>query len=370
MKIAFDAKRVFQNSTGLGNYSRTLLDNLKQFYPQNDYLLFASKTKQSFFKQDASVFPIFHNGLIPSALWRSYFIKNALKKAKANLYHGLSNEIPFGLKGLKSIVTIHDLIFKILPNTYPRFDRIVYDKKAQYACKNADYIIAISENTKKDIIKYYGISPSKIQVIYQACDPIFYIPKKQKSSLANLSTLLPKTYLLSVGSIIERKNLLSGIQAIQSLPKDLQLPLVVVGRGKSYKKKIQQYLYQNRIEKMVIWLENINNIANLKYLYQNAQLFLYPSVYEGFGLPVAEALLCKTPVITSSSSALPEAGGANSKLVDPQNVEEIADAIAQVLVDPQLQKNMAQKGFEYAHATFKPKALSHQMMDLYKSLIA
>ena len=365
MRIAFDAKRMFQNATGLGNYSRTLVSNLKHFYPENDYLLFSPKAEQSFFPLSNSTFQVFNNKLIPSALWRSYWIKNDLKKAKVELYHGLSNEIPFDLKGLKSLVTIHDLIFKALPNTYPHLDRLIYDQKARYACKNARGIIAISEHTKKDIIKYYGIPSDKIQVIYQACDPIFYSSQTKQSIPDGLKNL-PKKYLLSIGSIIERKNLLHSIQSIQNLPKDLRIPLIVVGKGKHYKRKIQEYLRQNRIEKTIIWLENINSKTHLKYLYQNAQALLYLSLYEGFGLPVAEALLCQTPVITSERTALPEAGGPYSKLVNPKDIEATANAISQVLTDTQLRAKMIKKGFDYAHKTFNPKKLSEQMMNFYK----
>ena len=178
---------------------------------------------------------------------------------------------------------------------------------------------------------------------------------------------LPEQYLLYVGSIIERKNLLGIIQAIQQLPNDLMLPLVVVGQGMAYKSKVKNYISKNNLEKWVKFTEVTSE--DLPALYQKASIFIYPSVYEGFGIPVLEALFSQTPVITSNISSLPEAGGPHSCLIDPNEPEQIALAIERILTDEDLRKKMIQKSFEYAQK-FTGGKITAQLLNLYQKVIA
>lgn len=372
MKVAFDAKRIFNNTTGLGNYSRTLLDNLRRFHPELEYLLFTpSVNKKASDKNYAQEFKTITTNTRFKNLWRSYGIRKDLEQEKIDIYHGLSNEIPFWLRKIQTIVTIHDVIFKVLPNTYPKIDIWMYEEKTRYACRYANTIIAISEKTKSDLIKYYEVEPERIKVIYQACAPIYYEPLLSGIELqSNLKFAnLPTEYILSVGSIIERKNLLNLIKAVHILPKNFQLPIVVVGQGKAYKKKIQQYLVDHQIEHLVYWVENLTETQDLKKLYQQAQLMVYPSLYEGFGLPVVEAMLCETPVITSYTSSLPEAGGQYTKLVNPTSIEELSAAIIELLNDSQRRKEMGMLGRADALDRFNPQKLTHQMVSLYLSMV-
>ena len=164
MRIGFDSKRLFNNLTGLGNYSRTLLRNLGKYYKDHEYFLYSpnlNRTQEtSFFLDQEPFYPKTSNSIFKS-YWRSYSIVNQLKKDEIELYHGLSHEIPAGLKKskIKSIVTIHDLIFKIYPKLYNYLDRKIYDQKIRYSCTQADKIIAVSNNTKSDIINLYNIEP-------------------------------------------------------------------------------------------------------------------------------------------------------------------------------------------------------------------
>ena len=368
MKIAFDAKRIFNNFTGLGNYGRAVVSNLAQHHPKHAYHLFTPKVKETaetipFLK------PPFHVHQGGGALWRTSGIKKDLKKEGIDIYHGLSHEIPIGIQktGIKSVVTIHDLIIKIYPNQFPFIDRQIYDFKFKHACENADVVIAISESTKEDIVKYYGIEEAKIHVNYLSANPIF---ERQFSNEEKESVLkkydLPSEFMLYVGSIIERKNLLSIIKAMELLPADLDLPLVVVGKGKAYFQKIKKYLKTNPIRNQIIFTKYIET-ADLPAIYQSAQLFIFPSIYEGFGIPVIEALHSGTPVITSDISSLPEAGGDAAFLVDPHSIEAISDGIETVLKDSSLRKQMIKTGKEHVQ-NFDGAILASQLMDIYKSL--
>jgi len=372
MKIGFDAKRLFNNSTGLGNYSRTLVSNMIKYFPENEYILFSNKVNNKYiqnFKLEQIKIVLPKNHFNP--FWRSFGISKDIEKEKVDIYHGLSNEIPFNLKNTKSVVTIHDLIFKIYKSTYPFFDRIIYDKKFKYSCQKSDKIIAISESTKKDIVEFYGISEEKISVIYQTCNQIFF-NEQQIADFGNLKEKfkIPNEFLLYVGSVIERKNLLGIIKSYPILPKDLQISLLVVGNSKGkYAENVKKEIQRLKLENKVIWLNDVENPLELKMLYQNAQIFLYPSKYEGFGIPIIEALLSKVPVITSNISSLPEAAGSDSILVNPEKIEEIANAIQKVLTNSDLRVEMIEKGYKFAREKFAEQKLTEELENVYLSLI-
>jgi glycosyltransferase involved in cell wall biosynthesis len=375
MKIGFDAKRLFCNFTGLGNYSRTLVANLAKFYPNHGYHLYSPSLRKQ--AKTAPFFKAPYQAFAPKAmfksLWRSFSIPKQLQKDQIELYHGLSHELPIGIQKskLKSIVTIHDLIFKVYPETYSFFDRQIYDWKFRYSCQKADRIIAISEHTKQDIVRYYKIDPKKIEVIYQACQGLYYTLNDASTVEALLQQYqLPERYILSVGTLQERKNIKLLIKAYQHLPKTQQLPIVIVGNGGSYKEEVQELIQKMNLEGLVFWITDLESDQSLQALYQKATLLVYPSFYEGFGLPVVEALLSKTPVITANTSALKEAGGPHSLYVSPTDEKALANAIQQILDKPELTQAMCEKGYEYAHETFHPKKLSIQLMACYQQTIS
>jgi glycosyltransferase involved in cell wall biosynthesis len=375
MKIGFDSKRLYCNSTGLGNYSRTLVKNLQELYSDKEYYLYSPKLKMTpettFFYDN----PHFQTHIAKTkfkSYWKSYSIVDQLKKDNIELYHGLSNEIPFNLKrtNIKSIVTIHDLIFNILPDTYPLVDRKIYDLKFRKSCLNADRIIAISNNTKTDIVKFYNINPDKIEVIYQSCAPLFYTSTEQNNSGSVLQKYgIPNEYLLFVGSVEKRKNIKVIIDSYQHLLPEFKIPLVVIGGHKSHKKKLQRLINEKRMGEKIIWIPNLKDNHDLQTVYKKSMALIYPSLYEGFGLPVAEALLSKTPVITSNVSSLPEAGGPGSLYINPNNPEELADAIKKVLTDTELRNTMIKNGYEYAIQTFAPERITHQIMNCYEKTV-
>ena len=240
MNIGFDAKRAFLNQSGLGNYSRTLIKSLSEYFPDNHYSLFTTKKNNSDFstflsaqKNISIIQPEKFLDKKITANWRSYTITELLTKRKADVYHGLSNELPFNIKQFngKKIVTIHDLIFLRYPKLYSLIDRNIYNKKFRSACELADVIIATSEQTKNDIIEFYSVDSEKIKVVYQSCNQAFY-NKTDKDAVKKIMSKynLPENFLLYVGTIEERKNLLTILKAL-TIIKDV--PLVVVGKKKS-----------------------------------------------------------------------------------------------------------------------------------------
>ncbi len=367
MKLGFDAKRLFHNKSGLGNYSRNLLYFMAKQFPEESYHLFTPKINHEdfvkpFLKQPFKT--ITPASSLFSSYWRSQGIIKDLIKNDIDIYHGLSHEIPKGLKdtNIKSVVTIHDLIFKVQPELYPFIDKKIYDYKFKYACNHADKIITVSKNTKQDVIRFYNIPEDKVIVNYLMTDPIFYDDRKEE-----LKINLPSNYLLYVGAISPRKNLKTILESF-TIKNDFP-PLVVVGRGEKYKKELELFIQKNKIRNKIIWLDNVKENIDLKAIYQNADLLIYPSVYEGYGMPILESILSGTPVLTSNISSLPEVGGAFSYYLDnPKDKEEMHEKITIILSESDKINQDLIQAKKYVEEKFKPRKLVNELFSIYQSL--
>lgn len=365
MRIGYDSKRYFLNKTGLGNYSRDLIRILEEYYPENDYIKYTPKVKENLPEDNTTKLPRGPLSILFPSIWRNNWIVKDLVKDNIQIYHGLSGEIPQGLENtsIKSVVTIHDLIFLKFPELYKTIDRILYNQKFKYAVNNADKIIAISEQTKKDIVEYYNIDANKIEVIYQGCHPAFK-KKKSQEEKERIRTKynLPKSFLLNVGSIEPRKNALQIVKAI----KNIDIPLVIIGKETKYSAQIQQYIQEKGLQHRVHILQGFT-MDELACIYTMADIFIYPSKYEGFGIPIIEALYSGVPVITTNSGVFPEAGGPFSYYIDPENTEEIGYAINSILSNNSMRNEMIEKGLEYVKR-FNDETLAKQWQELYLSL--
>ena len=360
MKIGFDAKRAFHNNTGLGNYSRFVMEALLKYFPKNEYFAYSPKLSN----RENGI-----KGITPKNkfLWRSWFIKNDLQRDNIQIYHGLSNELPFGKmpSGIKTVVTIHDLIFERYPKLYPFFDTLIYKIKFRKACKNADAVVAVSEQTKQDIIDFYGINSEKIHVIYQDCDVAF----QEKMHLEHIENVkskyqIKKKYILSVGSIIERKNQASLVAAFHELNLS-NYELILVGGHSKYQDEIEKYIKENNIKNVNI----LNKVPfkDLPALYQGAALFVYPSFFEGFGIPIVEALHSGIPVVAATGSCLEEAGGEGALYANPLDYNDLADKILQVLVNKDLRKQLIVAGQKHV-MQFSAECIAGKFNELYQKL--
>ena len=368
MKIGYDAKRIFHNTTGLGNYSRDLVQILSTYYPKNQYYLYNPKpAKVDRLKPDGkTLLEIKPTSFLAKKLhflWRSKWIVKQLLKDEITVFHGLTGELPYGIEktNIKTIVTIHDLIFIRYPELYKALDRKIYLKKFKYAAQTADIVIAISEQTKQDIIDFLGVKGEKIQVIYQGCHRVFKEVISQDIQDGILEKhQIPKNFILNVGAINERKNLLSLVKAIEKTGGNL----VVVGNGTAYFQKVKEYVSSHQLTKKVRFLQNLS-MQEISVLYRKASIFIYPSIFEGFGIPIIEALYSKTPVITTQGSCFPEAGGPDSiYLKDPYDIDEIAKAIRLVLEDESFSLNIINKGFKYVQK-FNDEVIAKNFEKIY-----
>ena len=370
MKIGYEAKRIFHNKTGLGNYSRDIIRILSSYYSNNTYLLYNPKKSDQFLFEANNKNVFEKNPKTKFAkefknYWRQKGIVNDLKADNITLFHGLSGELPVGLKenSIKSVVTIHDLIFMRYPQLYSFFDRKIHYLKFKKAAKAADKIIAISEQTKADIITYLDVSPEKIEVIYQGCQAVFkeeYATDEKEDVITRYN--LPPNFILNVGTIEERKNALTIVKAI----KNIDTKLVIIGRETSYSDKIKNYIKENNLDDKVIFLKGLSS-KDLAITYQLATIFVYPSIFEGFGIPIIEALYSKTPVITTNSGVFPEAGGPNSLYIDPKNDIELEQKINLLLNNSSLRTEISEKGFQFAQK-FNDEIIASQINKLYSEV--
>lgn len=375
MKIGFDAKRAFSNFTGLGNYSRSTLKVLAEHHPEHSYYLYnprvpnESQIKFLDLPHHADVHiripKTFFFELFSSA-WRRYGILKDLKKDQLDIYHGLSHELPLGIEKtkIKSVVTIHDLIFLRFPEYYKLADRKIYEAKFRHACEVADLIIAISEQTKKDIIHFFQIPAHKIRVVYQSCAKEFN-DQVQSELIQKIKNKyqLPDRFILTVGTIEKRKNALLIVKALQKLEEDVKL--VIIGRATPYTDELKTYAEVHGLINRIIFLHQIP-FEELPSFYHLASVFAYPSRFEGFGIPIIEALQCGTPVIGAMGSCLEEAGGPSSLYIHADDADALADAAKTLLAEGKNSERV-QLGKKYAER-FQPENIANEYMKLYQEL--
>jgi glycosyltransferase involved in cell wall biosynthesis len=372
MKIGYDAKRLFFNFTGLGNYSRMIVLSLLKNFPEDKYYLFTPRLKNKnlfseFIKKCRIVEPDTFMGNLFPQIWRRTGIVKDIINNELDVYHGLSHEIPAGLKKekIKTVVTIHDLIFLRFPEFYKPWDVWNYKRRYLKSCLLADKIIAISENTRRDIVELLGVNEEKISVVYQSVNPVYY--KKITTEYINTIKLkyeLPEQFILSVGSLNKRKNTLKLVEALSKV-KNKNLNLVIVGKGSEYG-NIVRAIKKFNLKPRVIFFSNIPN-EELPVFFNLSKMFAYPSFYEGMGLPIIESLLCKTPVITNKGSCFSEAGGDGAIYVDVNNPDEIAGAI-DFFGDEKICREYSEKGFRYVQK-FTPEEFARGVHKVYEDLL-
>ncbi len=371
MKIGYDAKRIFFNRSGLGNYSRGVADIMAAHHPENEYLLFSPKKSNpvGYVPKEGmrTVYPDHAVGARFPSLWRSYRMAGSLRREKVDLFHGLSNELPGDIRrsGARSVVTLHDIIFIHFPELYKPIDRYLYTKKYRSSCEKADKVIAISLQTKNDLIDHWKIPEEKIEVVYQGCDPMFY-PQNVLGDEEEVRKKydLPENYILSVGTVERRKNLMLTVRAMAEARWDI--PLVACGRRTPYADEVLRFAEENGLRDRVRLIHDVQ-FADLPAIYRMSDLFVYPSVYEGFGIPILEALNCGVPVVTTRGGVFPETGGDACLYVDPGNPQEMAEAIGKILNDRESAGKMVEKGRVHAEK-FREESIARELDRVYRSL--
>jgi len=265
------------------------------------------------------------------------------RKNKLDIVFYPKSTIPFFVRG-KKIVTVHDLAY-FMPSlhAYTLLNTFFMKRMIKSSCKRADKLIVVSENTKRDIINILGINEEKIKVIYEAADEKYKIMKdKEKLREIKEKYNLSKKFILFTGGITPRKNLVRLIKTFNKISNDISHDLVLTG-GKGWKNKEELALIKHNKK-----IKRLGFVAdeNMPYLYNLADIFIYPSLYEGFGLPVLETQACGCPVIASNVSSIPEVGGDSVLYIDPYNIEDIKEKMLRLAKNESLKKDLIRKGFK------------------------
>lgn len=374
MHIGFDAKRFFHNRTGLGNYARSTILGLAEHFPGHNYTLFTPRLGGAFCtlptQRGLNVQEACPLGAMFPPLWRSLGIPRAARRHALDIYHGLSHELPLTsfAPGTRTVVTVHDLLFLTHPHLYPWIDRRLYAFKYRQSCRRADMVVAISQKTADDVREIFGVPRERIRVVYQSC-ALAFSEARAEGEAERLRTKyrLPQRYALFVGSLIARKGAQTLIAALAQVPATDRPDLVIVGTG-PLEAALRDQARALGLHGRVHFLGQVGD-ADLPGLYRQACVFAYPSVGEGFGIPILEALSSGVPVITSTGSCFSEPGADAALYTTPGDAPELAQALTRVLGDESLRRDMIEKGIRHAQ-NFHPSRTSAALMGVYAELCA
>jgi len=336
MKIGIDTQTTLGQKSGFGFFVKNLVENLKKVDPENEYILIAPQTEKDFSTSQRFI-------------WDQFSFPKLAAKAKVDILHQPCFSAPLLYRG-KVVLTIHDLVSHYFPQNMPNGSRLYFSKWMPLTYGRAQKIIAISENTKKDIISLLNIPESKIVVIHSAVGSEFK-PITDKAQIAAVKAKYKtgEKFILDVGTLEPRKNLPFLVKAYYEALKSGKIDhnLVLTGKKGWYYEGLFDLIKELKLEDRVI-LPGYVSDEDLPVLYNAADLFCFPSLYEGFGFPPLEALSCGTPVIAANNSSIPEIVGQAGILLPIDSEKVWAENIIKVLTDEKLHQELSKLGLEQA----------------------
>lgn len=362
MRIAIDIRML--NYSGIGTYIENLVKNLSQIDSKNEYILINSGEELPDLPSNFK-FRNIHSKVF--SLSEHYKLPFILKEEGIDIFH-FPHFYSLFFCACKGVVTIHDLIFSIFPAETSMPGRLYYNLMIKHSLKIAKKIIAVSHNTKRDIMNFFGIPDAKIEVIYEGIDKIFH-PIDDRVVLENIKQKynIDAQFILYVGLKKPHKNLSRLIRAFGLWKRSGRKgKLVIVGKEDvrySLKPLVEEFGLNNE----VVFTGYIPR-EDLVLLYNAAEIFVFPSLYEGFGLPVLEAMACGKPIIASNCSSLPEIVGDCAVLINPYDIEEMANVIKVVLDDEKLKRDLSQKALDRSKF-FSWSKCAEQTIDVYESVM-
>lgn len=372
--LGFDAKIANAQLDGIGHYGRFIVKAIASTYPDNAYLRLYTPEQLPNAEYEALAEMPNVESMEPdgslwrrlSTLWRMWHVSKDAKRGDVELFHGLANTIPYGLyrKDIRSVVTIHDLQFIHYSRQFNILERIVKYIDMRSACTRADRIIAASEATKRDLRRLLHINPDKIDVVYPGCDAMYSHPVSSEDvERIREKYQLPERYLLNVGNMEERKNFGLIVEAMAELPEELHL--VVAGQQTNYTKRIKRRIKNLGLEERIHFRNIVH--SDRPALYKGADIFIYPSHFEGFATEILEALSIGVPVIAARGSSLEEAGGTKSIYVSPRDCGEMVEAIEQLMANDELRNEMIAAGKHHVRH-FRPEVAAYNIMKCYQRI--
>lgn len=352
MKIAIDAQTTLGQKTGFGFYVKNLVDALAKVDPEDKYILIKPQTEKDF-------------STVKRFVWDQFIFPGLAKKAKVELLHQPCFSAPIFYSG-KVIATCHDLISVFFPENLPLASRLFYSRWMPFSYRKAMLIIASSEHTKRDIMSLLNIPESRIRVVHLAVSADFKpVESRNKISQTQNKYGTGKKYLLHVGTLEPRKNLEFLVKSFALAYREgIEENLVITGKKGWYFDGLFELVKKLHLEKKVIFTGYVEE-KDLPALYSGATAFLFPSLYEGFGFPPLEAMACGTPVISSSTSSLPEVVGSAGILLPPKDERLWAKNIIKIVRDVKLAKTLRDLGLRQA-AKFTWENTARKTIEVYK----
>jgi glycosyltransferase involved in cell wall biosynthesis len=368
MKIGIEAERAnLPNPTGVERYAAELIRNLVKIDTQNEYILYFRTEPQQWFKELPSNFKI---RLIPfPKFWTQIRISWEMITHPVDVLVILASALPL-IHPKKSIFTAHDLAFEIFPQAFTPF-MLRYQKwSARFASKRAARILSVSQSTKNDLVKFYGVDPNKIVVTHLAYDKEVFHPRNYEEIQPVLDKygLTYQKYVLFLGTVQPRKNIPNLVEAFQKIRKENRMEeklAIFGGRGWLWEPIVKKVKTAG-LDGSVKYFDYAPK-EDLPFLYAGAKLLTLPALYEGFGLPPLEAMASGVPVVVSNISSMPEVVGDAGTLVDPNSVDSIADGLLKVLTDNNLREQMIAKGLERAKQ-FTWENTARKTLEVFESL--
>lgn len=371
MRVGIMGRSLRAQQSGVGRYTRNLVEALCEALPADSPVVFLTQDHTGLSRNDVTA--VYAPFPTPSeyarALWEQTVVPREARRQGITVYHSPNYILPLALR-CPSVVTVHDVIFRSLPQLHRWQSRLYLSFFTNWAVRRADCLIAVSQTTADELARYYPAAKSKTQVIYQGLDPIFHNPPSaDKVCEFRLRKGIERPYILFVGTLEPRKNLARLLDAYRQLVEEWAVAhdLVICGAIGWHTRPFQQALAQASIEHRVRLTGYVAD-EELPLWYAAADLFVYPSLFEGFGLPPLEAMACGAPVVTSNNSSLPEAVGDAAILVDPTDVRAIAEGIACVLECPDLAESLRVRGHQQVQR-FNWHVAAGQIIELYQNVI-
>jgi glycosyltransferase involved in cell wall biosynthesis len=372
MDIGIVSSFIDEYSGGIGVYTHQLVKNLNQMDNENNYhLIHYSKSNQEIYNQNNEII-IPKNRFIRKwgsyMFWRYFSLPQGLKKYNLDVVHDPYELGPFTFnQPFRKVITVHDLTPLLFPNLFKRGDVMLHRLLLKKTISKADKIITVSYNSQKDIMEHMNIPEENIEVIYNGKNDNFRPMNSKKIGEVREKYGLPSRFILSVGGLHPIKNIPRLLEAYYlALKNGLEHKLVMVGGAVDRAENVFQIITALGLEDHVIFTGVVSD-DDLVGLYNAADLFLYPCLYAGFGLPPLEAMACGTPVITSYNSSLPEIVGDAAKLINPYDSEKLADAINGVLSDDEMIKTLVKKGLKRSEM-FNWKKTAHETLKVYNEV--
>ena len=369
MRVAIDVRTVTEARSGVGNYVLNLLAGLRRVAPQHEFFLVGQERNLEVLGRSNG---LCHRALLSHEshpwgdLWEHLWLPRVLKRHGVQVMHGPATLIPLGRDGFASVATIHDLVAFLYPETIPQKYALYMTWLLKRVVKRAMRIISVSQCTKDDLVRVLGVPPERIAVIHEAAQPGFQpIADQEALQRARRRYGISKPFFYHVGNIEPRKNLVRLLKAFLSLRHRFkgQVQMVISGQEGWLTRRLHGDIGRLDLGQDVIFTGYLPQ-EDLPLLMNAALAFVFPSLYEGFGLPALEAMSCGTPLITSNLSSLPEIVGPAALLVEPTQVEDIAQAMWRVFEDAGLRQRMSRLGLEQA-ARFSWQQTARQTMEVY-----